>query len=240
MKILKYFSLVLCLISLNLFSMHHESTNEDVARGWIEAGYTGKDEAISYVQKHMAEDGRNYPGRYVGFGFTYNPDAEPGTMVITAITPESPASKVLEVGDRFTSVNGIEVNEENMDRLNFRGKPGEEVNTTLERDGKALSVSVARGIISANYSKAEVLNNMKSGNADEWVPEESNIIEVLSNDSVVYVLHQSKDTEKSSGLSFEAVSMHRFTFNDAGKVASIRNLSEDRFVLEQQGFTISR
>jgi hypothetical protein len=161
-------------------------------------------------------------------------------MVITAITPESPASKVLEVGDRFTSVNGIEVNEENMDRLNFRGKPGEEVNTTLERDGKALSVSVARGIISANYSKAEVLNNMKSGNADEWVPEESNIIEVLSNESVVYVLHQSKDTEKSSGLSFEAVSMHRFTFNDAGKVASIRNLSEDRFVLEQQGFTISR
>ena len=81
---------------------------------------------------------------------------------------------------------------------------------------------------------------MKSGNADEWVPEESNIIEVLSNDSVVYVLHQSKDTEKSSGLSFEAVSMHRFTFNDAGEVASIRNLSEDRFVLEQQGFTISR
>jgi hypothetical protein len=34
--------------------------------------------------------------------------------------------------------------------------------------------------------------------------------------------------------------MHRFTFNESGKVASIRNLSEDRFVLEQQGYTISR
>ena len=158
MKILKSFVLVLGFISLNLFSMHHESSNEDVARGWIEAGYTGKDEAIAYVKKHMAEDGRNYPGRYVGFGFTYNPDAEPGTMVITAITPESPASEVLKIGDRFTSVNGIEVNETNMDRLNFRGKPGEEVNTTLERDGNTLNVSVARGIISANYSKAEVLN----------------------------------------------------------------------------------
>tara|TARA_B100000902_G_scaffold241733_1_gene228952 strand:+ start:2955 stop:3677 length:723 start_codon:yes stop_codon:yes gene_type:complete len=240
MKILKSFALVLGFISLNLFSMHHESSNEDVARGWIEAGYTGKDEAIAYVKKHMAEDGRNYPGRYVGFGFTYNPDAEPGTMVITAITPESPASEVLKVGDRFTSVNGVEVNEANMDRLNFRGKPGEEVNTTLERDGNTLTVSVARGIISANYSKLEVLDNMESGNADEWVPEESNVIEVLSNASVVYVLHQSKDIEPSSGLPFEAVSMHRFTFNESGKVASIRNLSEDRFVLEQQGYTISR
>ena len=69
---------------------------------------------------------------------------------------------------------------------------------------------------------------------------ESNIIEVLSNDATVYVLHRSKDTEQTSDLPFEAVSMHRFTFDESGKVASIRNLSEDRFVLEQQGFTISR
>ena len=240
MKILKPITLFLGIISLNLFSMHHELSNEDVARGWIEAGYAGKGQAIAYAKKHMAEDGRNYPGRYVGFGFTYNPDAEPGTMIITAITPESPASKVLKVGDSFTSVNGITVNEANMDRLNFRGKPGEEVKTTLNRDGKNLTISVARGIISASYSKSEILDNMESGNADDWVPEESNIIEVLSNDATVYVLHRSKDTEQTSGLPFEAVSMHRFTFDESGKVASIRSLSEDRFVLEQQGFTISR
>ena len=124
MNLLKSITLVLGFLSLNLFAMHHESSKEDVARGWVEAGYAGKQEAIAYVKKHLAEDGRNYPGRYVGFGFTYNPDAEPGTMVVTAITPESPASKVLEVGDSFVSVNGVEVNEANMDRLNFRGKPG--------------------------------------------------------------------------------------------------------------------
>ena len=240
MNLFKSITLVLGFLSFNLFAMHHESSKEDVARGWVEAGYAGKQEAISYVKKHLAEDGKNYPGRYVGFGFTYNPDAEPGTMEVTAITPESPASKVLEVGDSFVSVNGVEVNEANMDRLNFRGKPGEEVKTVLMRNGKKLNVSVARGVIAGSYSKTQILNNMESGNADEWGPEESNIIEVLSNDDVVYVLHRSKDTEKASGLPFEAVSVTRFTFNESGKVESIRNLSEDRFILEQQGFTISR
>ena len=240
MNLFKSITLVLGLLSFNIYSMHHESSKEDIARSWVEASYAGKQEAISYVKKHLAEDGKNYPGRYVGFGFTYNPDAEPGTMVITAITPESPASKVLEVGDSFVSVNGVEVNEANMDRLNFRGKPGEEVKTILMRQGKKMNVSVARGVISASYSKMQILDNMESGNADEWVPEESNIMEVLSNDELVYVLHWSKDTDEVSGLPFEAVSLTRFRFNDSGKVESIRNLSEDRFVLEQQGFTISR
>ena len=240
MKIYKIITLFPVVMSLNLFAMHHESSNEDIAKEWIEAGYAGKNEAISYLKEHMAEDGVNIPGRYVGFGFSYNPDAEPGTMVVTAITPESPASKVLEVGDSFVSVNGVTVNEANMDKLNFRGKPGEKVRAVLKRNGKRMNVSVARGIISAAYSKAEVISNMESGNEDEWPPEESNIVEVLSKDNVVYVLHWSKDTEKTSGLPFEAYTLTRFTFNESGKVGSIRNLSEDRFVLEQQGFNISR
>ena len=81
---------------------------------------------------------------------------------------------------------------------------------------------------------------MEMGNAEEWVPDESNIIEVASNDSVVYVLHSAKDTDDVSGLPFEAVTMNRFTFDDSGKVLTVRNLSEDRFILEQQGYTISR
>ena len=45
--------LAACLLSFNLSSMHHEMSKEDIARGWIEAGYTGKDEAIAYVKKFM-------------------------------------------------------------------------------------------------------------------------------------------------------------------------------------------
>ena len=70
----------------------------------------------------------------------------------------------------------MEVNEANMDRLNFRGKPGEEVEPVLMRNGKKMDVSVARGVIAASYSKTQILNNMESTErkkkvtqAVEWV-----------------------------------------------------------------------
>ena len=230
----------LVFISGSLFSMHHENTAESVAEAWIKAGHTGKQEAIDFVIKHMATDGVNVPGRYVGFGFMYNPNAEPGTMVVTGIMPNSPASKVLKVGDSFLSVNNVRVNERNMDKLNFRGKPGEEVKAVIQRDGKRQNISVARGVISTTYTKEQVLRNMNTALAEDWKPDEANIVEVVSKDNIVYVLHWAKDTDDNSGLPFEAYTVTRFVFNDEGQVERIGNLSEDRFVLEQQGYKISR
>ena len=227
-------------LSGSLFSMHHENTAESVAEAWIKAGHTGKQEAIDFVIKHMATDGVNVPGRYVGFGFMYNPNAEPGTMVVTGIMPNSPASKVLKVGDSFLSVNNVRVNERNMDKLNFRGKPGEEVKAVIQRDGKRQNISVARGVISTTYTKEQVLRNMNTALAEDWKPDEANIVEVVSKDNIVYVLHWAKDTDDNSGLPFEAYTVTRFVFNDEGQVERIGNLSEDRFVLEQQGYKISR
>ncbi len=230
----------LIFLSGSLFSMHHENTPESVAEAWVKAGQTGKQEAVDFVTKHMAADGINAPGRYVGFGFTYNPDAEPGTMVVAGIQPDSPASKVLKVGDAFLSVNNVRVNERNMGKLNFRGKPGEEVKAVIERDGKRKNISVARGVISTSYTKEQVLRNMNSAVAENWKPDEANIVEVMSKDNIVYVLHWAKDTDQVSGLPFEAYTVTRFVFNEEGLVERIGNLSEDRFVLEQQGYTISR
>jgi len=230
----------LLFLSASLFSMHHENNQESVAEAWTAAFHTGKQEAIDFVSKHMAEDGINAPGRYVGFGFTYNPDAEPGTMVVTGIQPDSPASKVLKIGDSFLSVNNVRVNERNMDKLNFRGKPGEEVRAVIERDGKRKNISVARGVISTTYTKEQVLRNMNSVSAETWKPDEANIVEVISKDNVVYVLHWAKRTDQVSNLPFEAYTVTRFVFNEEGLVERIGNLSEDRFVLEQQGYTISR
>ena len=230
----------LVFISGSLFSMHHENTAESVAEAWIKAGHTGKQEAIDFVIKHMATDGVNVPGRYVGFGFMYNPNAEPGTMVVTGIMPNSPASKVLKVGDSFLSVSNVRVNERNMDKLNFRGKPGEEVKAVIQRDGKRQNISVARGVISTTYTKEQVLRNMNTALAEDWKPDEANIVEVVSKDNIVYVLHWAKDTDDNSGLPFEAYTVTRFVFNDEGQVERIGNLSEDRFVLEQQGYKISR
>ena len=44
MKIYKIITLFPVVMSLNLFAMHHESSNEDIAKEWIEAGYAGKNE----------------------------------------------------------------------------------------------------------------------------------------------------------------------------------------------------
>ena len=230
----------LIIFSGSSFSMHHENTPESVAEAWTTAFHTGKQEAIDFVTKHMAADGVNAPGRYVGFGFMYNPNAEPGTMVVTGIMPNSPASKVLKVGDSFLSVNNVKVNERNMDKLNFRGKPGEEVKAVIQRDGKRQNISVARGVISTTYTKEQVLRNMNTALAEDWKPDEANIVEVVSKDNIVYVLHWAKDTDDNSGLPFEAYTVTRFVFNDEGQVERIGNLSEDRFVLEQQGYKISR
>ena len=230
----------LIIFSGSSFSMHHENTPESVAEAWTTAFHTGKQEAIDFVTKHMATDGVNVPGRYVGFGFMYNPNAEPGTMVVTGIMPNSPASKVLKVGDSFLSVNNVRVNERNMDKLNFRGKPGEEVKAVIQRDGKRQNISVARGVISTTYTKEQVLRNMNTALAEDWKPDEANIVEVVSKDNIVYVLHWAKDTDNNSGLPFEAYTVTRFVFNDEGQVERIGNLSEDRFVLEQQGYKISR
>jgi hypothetical protein len=127
-----------------------------------------------------------------------------------------------------------------MGKLNFRGKPGEEVKAVIERDGKRQNVSVARGVISTAYTKEQVLGNMNTALAENWKPDEANIVEVMSKDNVVYVLHWAKDTDEDSGLPYQAFTVTRFIFNEEGQVEWIGNLSEDRFVLEQQGYTISR
>ena len=81
---------------------------------------------------------------------------------------------------------------------------------------------------------------MNTALAEDWKPDEANIVEVVSKDNIVYVLHWAKDTDDNSGLPFEAYTVTRFVFNDEGQVERIGNLSEDRFVLEQQGYKISR
>ena len=55
------------------------------------------------VEKHMADDGYNYPDRFVGFGFYYNPQSEnPNT--ITSTVEGSSAAAAMKVGDVVLSL----------------------------------------------------------------------------------------------------------------------------------------
>ena len=172
-------------------------------------------------------------------GFIWNPD-ESG-MTVTYIIPDSPASKSLEVGDSCVEVAGVQVSDDNRNRLGFRGKPGEEIDAVVLRNDELVSVSVARGAVRQMSSKSQMLETMTEGDAEGWGPEEFNIIETsVTNDGVVWVLSWAKFTEDATGIEANAYTANRFVFNDEGKVTRVANLTEDRFVLEQQGYSITR
>ena len=213
--------------------------NMDLAAAWVTAGYTGKAEATEMVEKNMSEDGMSVGDRYVGMGFIWDPEEE--GMTVTYIIPESPASKALKVGDSFVEVAGVRVSEDNRNRLGFRGKPGEEINAIVLRDDEEVAVTVARGAVQQTSTKVQILENFAQADAEDWGPNQFEIIETAcTDDGTVWVLSWSEFTEDASGLTANAYRATRFEFNDEGKVSWVGNLSEDRFILEQQGYSISR
>ena len=220
-------------------SVDKNETSMDLATAWIIASYTSKDSALSMVEENMADDGVSGGDRYVGFGFVWDPEGD--GMVVDYVVPESPAASVLMEGDSFVEVNGTKLTNENRNRLGFRGLPGENVDAVVMRDGIEMPISIARGPVQIRYSKDQVLNNISNGDAEGWGPEDFNIVETgTTNDGVVYVLHWSEFVEDATGYEANAYTVTRFMFDDGGKVSWIGNLSEDRFVLEQQGYSITR
>ena len=235
------FGLFLLLI-ISACSENNASKNQaamDLATAWVTASYTSQDAALSMVDQNMAGDGVQVGSRYVGFGFVWDPEGD--GMVVNYVVPESPASAVLMEGDSFVEVNGVRLTNENRINLGFRGKPGENVDAVILRDGVEMPISVARGAVQIRNSKEQVMNNISNGDAEDWGPEDFNIVETgVTNDGVVYVLHWSEFIEDATGYKANAYTVTRFMFNDDGKVAWVGNLSEDRFVLEQQGYSITR
>jgi len=216
--------------------------NVDLAKAWVTAGATSRVAAMEMIENNMADDGLLYRDRYVGFGFIWDNDvgAAEGRMIVTEVLPDSPVAGVLEVGDEFVSVRGMPVNADNLDKLEFRGKPGEAVAAVIARDGEEQSIEVARGVVTSTSTKAQMLEWMATQDDEDWSPDEWKLHEAIGEGNVVYVWTQAWNTDESSGMPFEAHQVTRMVFNEAGKVSAIANLSEDRFVLEQMGYSITR
>ena len=232
-------SMMLIVSACSMDTSNKHQSAMDLATDWVTAYLTSKDSALSMIDNNMASDGVSVGERYVGFGFVWNPDGD--GMVVDYVVPESPADGVLQEGDSFVEVNGVRLTNENRNQLGFRGMPGESVGAVVLRDGIEKPVSFARGPVQIRYSKEQVMNNISSVDADAWGPEEFNIIETAStNDGVVHVLHWAEFVEDATGYKANAYTVTRFMFDDMGKVVWVGNLTEDRFVLEQQGWNISR
>lgn len=239
MKKLQQWFIALTVLALTPFAVAENAANEAVARGWIEAAHSGKADFAAYVKKHMAEDGAWTQNRYVGFGFSMDPNNDE-QLVVAMVTPDTPASKVLKVGDVFVSVAGVPATEENRDRMNFRGKPGAPVKAVIKRDGKEMPIEVNRGVITSMNDKATVMENIALGDAEEWPVDSGKIIEVISEGNVVYVMDELTETEADTGIQYVNRGVTRLEFNDNNQVVGGWGLDESRFVLEQLGYTISR
>lgn len=218
------------------------SSNAETVKAWISAGQVGQEATINAVKEHMADDGLFYRPRYVGFGFTYDNSDESGRMVVETIVPGGPASAVLQVGDEFMSVRGVEVNADNRDsgKLRFRGAPGEEVSAVIKRGDEMMDITVTRGKVESTISKADMVEWMSSSDGDDWGDDYFKLHEVVASGDVAYAWTTIANTDDVTGNTVETHVVTRFEFNEEGKVVGIGNLRESRFILEQQGFSITR
>ena len=219
-----------------------DPSNADVATQWLEAGQTSQEASIANIEANMADDGVMYRDRYVGFGFTFDNTDESDQMIVETVIDGSPASAVLAVGDEFMSVRGVAVTAENRDsgQLSFRGTPGEVVDAVIKRGDEMINIAVARGKIESTLSKAEMLDWMASGDGDDWGAEAFTLHEVVASGNVAYAWTTVANTDDISGQMVETHVVTRFVFNESGQVAGVGNIREDRFILEQQGYSITR
>lgn len=218
------------------------SSNVETVKTWLSAGQVGQEATINAVKDHMADDGLFYRPRYVGFGFTYDNTDESGRMVVETIVPGGPASTVLQIGDEFMSVRGVEVNSDNRDsgKLSFRGAPGEEVSAVIKRGDELMDIAVMRGKVESTISKADMIDWMSSGDGSDWGDDSFTLHEVVASGDVAYAWTTIANADDVTGNTVETHVVTRFEFNEDGKVVGIGNLRESRFILEQQGFSITR
>jgi len=217
-----------------------EANHAETARAWVTAVNTSRDAHIAAAKQYMAEDGVATQSRYVGFGFTWDPVDDNSRMIVSRVTPGSPAAGVLKSGDEFLSVQGIEVNAETLGKLSFRGAPGKPVSAVILRDGVEQPISVTRGIIESSMSKQEFLTWASTQSDDDWSPDRFVIHDVIAQGDVAYVWSTIWDTDNVTDVPFETHAITRIRFNAEGQIYRLATVTEERFVLEQTGWNISR
>jgi hypothetical protein len=220
---------------------HHETKDHKaIAQGWIEASCTDRDQFAAFLQEHVAVDAEFPQSRYVGMGFRQRAEDNDEFGTVYMIMPGTPASEVLQEGDRFVSVNGVSATYENRDRMSFRGKPGEVVKAVISRDGKEMPVEIARGVIAGVDSKETVIGFVKDSDAEEWNTGTCEITEQVGEGNVLYTVFDFEDVEVGTGYPYVGRQIVRLEFNEDGKVIKASRQGEERFVMEQLGYEMSR
>tara|TARA_S200000501_G_scaffold39078_1_gene31976 strand:+ start:232 stop:975 length:744 start_codon:yes stop_codon:yes gene_type:complete len=247
MNIQKFFiGLLVVTFSLSIFADHHKGDGMKnkgakkgmIAKKMVESGYKGRDPFLKMVKKHMADDGYQYPSRFVGFGFYYDPNGDQPDVVISTVEGSS-ASEAMKVGDEVLSINGVK-DWRNTDPE--ATKVGDVWNVKVKRDGKEVDLEMARTVVQPRTDKATFVENIEGADAEQWGSSliEYRMIDVAVGKEVAYVLHWRKDLDEESGVEAETYIVTRVGFDESGKVNFIGALSEDELLLRQTGWSITR
>ena len=217
---------------------HKANGMADIAKAMVSASYEGRDAFASMVEKHMAEDGYNYPDRFVGFGFYYNPQSEnPNT--ITSTVEGSSAAAVMKVGDVVLSIDGESAWQ---DAEPGARKLGDMSSIVVLRDGEELKLDMALGVVNPRFVKSDWLDGINSVAAEDWGSNmiDHNVIEAVAGESSAYVLHWRKFTDTESGVEAEQYAVTRVGFNEDGMVNFVGVLEEEELYYRQTGWMITR
>jgi predicted metalloprotease with PDZ domain len=113
--------------------------------------------------KHMAEARNN---GWLGIKY----DGDSGKSVVQEVIKGSPAEKAgFKAGDVLYSLNGIEINEQNYDKVSAAWKalkPGSVANYTVKRDGFSKDLTATLGKMPDDVYNAMVAEHMKEDHVD--------------------------------------------------------------------------
>ena len=111
-----------------------EELIENAAYGMV--ALLGDPYSYYLTPEDMASLQESDSGRYVGVGATFTTDPEDGSMILTRIYPDSPASEAgMQVGDQLIGVNGEDIRSMDTAAVTslVRGEAGTELTMTVLR-----------------------------------------------------------------------------------------------------------
>jgi C-terminal processing protease CtpA/Prc len=118
------------------------------------------EECAQEMQKNMATRG--------WLGITLDKSDE-AAMTITKVYPGSPAEQAgFRAGDKIVSINGVEVNDKNQEKLHGmykKAKIGEHVTYVVERGSEDVTLKATLAQIPADVLTASVNDHMKADHA---------------------------------------------------------------------------
>ena len=136
-----------------------EELIENAAYGMV--ALLGDPYSYYLTPEDMASLQESDSGRYVGVGATFTTDPEDGSMILTRIYPDSPASEAgMQVGDQLIGVNGEDIRSMDTAAVTslVRGEAGTELTMTVLRGEEEIDFPMVRReveVVDVEYDMTE-------------------------------------------------------------------------------------